>query len=103
MKIIPEKYSCPKCLGSDHYFAKRTVGQMGVAMDFSNTSVNPGMLRGVEADVALCRECGERMNYTPQQKIAETEKEKQSENAKVVFGVIALIATVVMWIYIIWG
>ena len=102
MEITPGYYTCPRCNSRDHYFAKRTVGQIGVAGDF-NTPVNPGMLRGVEADVALCRECGERMNYTPQQKIAETEKEKQSENAKGVFGVIALIATVVMWIYIIWG
>ncbi len=75
---------------------------MGIAMDFSNTPANPGMLRGVEADVALCRECGERMNYTPEIKILNKE-EKKKENIKLVFGSINFIVFVVLLIYIIWG
>ena len=102
MEITPGYYTCPRCNTRDHYFAKRTVGQMGIAMDFSNTSVNPGMLRGVEKDVALCRECGERMNYTPEVKILN-EEEKKKENKKMVFGLVCFILMVPLWIYIIWG
>ena len=82
MKIIPAHYKCPRCNGTDQYFAKRVVGQMGGVLDTSNSSFNPGFVRPVEADVALCRACGERMNFIKKQEILTTPEEIEAARIK---------------------
>ena len=82
MKIVPEKWVCPRCKSQDVYWAKRQVGQMGGLID-NPTDFSPAFTRGIEQDVALCRDCGERMNLIHKEiKIAETEAEKQREKTK---------------------
>ena len=48
---------------------------MGGVLDTSNSSFNPGFVRPIEADVALCRACGERMNFVKKREIMETPQE----------------------------
>ena len=82
MKIVPEKWVCPRCKSQDVYWAKRQVGQMGGLID-NPTDFSPAFTRGIEQNVALCRDCGERMNLIHKEiKIAETEAEKQREKTK---------------------
>lgn len=78
MEIIPESYDCPKCLGTDYYFAKRQVGQIGSFLDLPNGVSNPGFTRGIEKDVAICRDCGERMNHIAQKTILNKKENKQA-------------------------
>jgi hypothetical protein len=82
MKIIPAHYLCPRCNATDQYFAKRVVGQVGGIVDFSNSPASPAFTRGVEVDVALCRACGERMNYIKKQEILTTPEEIEAARVK---------------------
>jgi DNA-directed RNA polymerase subunit M/transcription elongation factor TFIIS len=83
MKIVPAKYVCPRCKSENVYFAKRQVGQIGGIGDNPNSDFSPAFTRGIEQNVALCRDCGERMNLIHKEiKIAETEAEKQREKTK---------------------
>jgi hypothetical protein len=108
MKIIPAHYKCPRCNGTDQYFAKRVVGQVGGVLDTSNSSFNPGFVRPIEVDVALCRSCGERMNFIKKREIMETpqeflaakhklEKEKKKLHFSVVFYISLGIIMVVIF------
>ena len=104
MKIIPEKWVCPRCKSENVYFAKRQVGQMGGLVDNPNSNFSPAFTRGIERDVALCRDCGERMNWRKEKKIAETEAEKRKEKSSNNFFLwVVLPLTLLAWIYIIWG
>ena len=107
MKIIPAHYKCPRCNGTDHYFAKRVVGQVGGVLDTSNNAFNPGFVRPVEADVALCRACGERMNYVKKREIMETPqeflaaKEKlEKDKKKFYFGLAFWISWAIIMVFI---
>ena len=103
MKIVPEKWVCPRCKSQDVYWAKRQVGPMGGLID-NPTDFSPAFTRGIEQDVALCRDCGERMNFYKGYKVAETEAEKQREkNSDNFFLWVVIPLGLLMWIYIIWG
>ena len=87
VEIIPETFDCPKCFGTDYYFAKRQVGQIGALLDLPNVDSSSGFTRSVEKDVAICRNCGERMNHTPQKAVLN-----KKENIR---GTLMLLAFVV--------
>lgn len=80
MKVTPGYHECPRCLKREIYFAKRQVGQIGNLMDLPQGIANPAVSMGVERDVALCRECGERANWIPE-KIEYTDEELANKKA----------------------
>ena len=94
MKIIPEKFDCPKCFGTDYYFAKRQVGQIGAFLDLPNADSNSGFTRSVEKDVAICRNCGEKMNHIPQKAILN-----KKENTKATWMLLAFVVAMGFIIY----
>ena len=64
---VPQKiegfWKCPRCDSNEVYFAKRQIGQFGVLRDGPNAQ-DSIMSKSIEADVGLCKNCGERSNYT---------------------------------------
>jgi hypothetical protein len=103
MKTTPGFYECPRCLKRDIYFAKRQVGQIGNLMDLPEGIANPAVSLGVEKDVALCRECGERANWTPE-KVEYTDEEiiqNKAKNWKTQYKIASvLFFGSAIWIYI---
>jgi len=83
MKVIPYKWVCPRCKGNDGYWAKGQIRQVGGLLDSSNSTVNPASKRGIETDSALCQECGERMNFVKERKLAEAEEWEQNKNFEI--------------------
>lgn len=66
--VTPGYWKCPRCNSTDHYFAPRVVGQIGVAnpLQIGDNEFAVGGARSVEKDVALCRACGERSKWIPE-------------------------------------
>ena len=63
--VTPGYWQCPRCNSTDHYFAPRVVGQIGVAnpLQIGDNEFAVGGARSVEKDVALCKSCGERSKW----------------------------------------
>ena len=61
-------WKCPRCSSTDHYFAPRVVGQVGIAnpIQIGDNEFAVGGARSVEKEVALCRACGERSKWIPE-------------------------------------
>jgi hypothetical protein len=76
--ITPGYWQCPRCNSTDHYFAPRVVGQVGVAnpMQIGENEFAGGIARSVEKDVALCRSCGERAKWIPEVRTYSAEESK---------------------------
>lgn len=83
MKTIPNNRLCPRCQGSVAYGAEKQNGQVDSLIDSSNNAVNPAFARAIKADVALCRNCGERMKFVKERKVVETKEEKQNEDFEI--------------------
>lgn len=66
--VTPGYWQCPRCNSTDHYFAPRIVGQVGMAnpIQIGENDFALGGARNVEKDVALCRACGERAKWIPE-------------------------------------
>lgn len=79
--FFPGYWTCPRCNGRDAYFAKRVTGMVGTSLDLSESPVQPGLARAIEQEVALCRECQERMNWVPE-KTVYTPEEKYRQDLK---------------------
>lgn len=63
--VTPGYWQCPRCNSTDHYFAPRVVGQIGMAnpLQVGDNEFVVGGARSVEKDVALCKLCGERSKW----------------------------------------
>ena len=83
MKNNSNKWLCPRCQGSDAYGAEKQNGQVSSLIDSSNNAFNPAFTWAIKADVALCRNCGERMKFVKERKVVETKEEKQNENFEI--------------------
>ena len=65
-KITPSYWICPRCEQRDnHYYAPRVVGQIGIARGFEigDAEFAGGGAKSVEKEVALCKNCGERVKF----------------------------------------
>lgn len=65
-KITPSYWICPRCDQRDNYYhAPRVVGQVGIARGFEigDAEFIGGGAQSVEKDVALCKNCGERVKF----------------------------------------
>jgi hypothetical protein len=83
MKTVSNNWACPRCQGNDAYRAEKQNGQVGSLIDSSNNAVNPEFTWAIKADVTLCRNCGERMNFIEERKVVKTKEEKQNENFEI--------------------
>jgi hypothetical protein len=83
VKVTPNKWVCPRCKGNDAYWAKEQTRQVGDLIDSANSTVNSAFKRGIETDSALCRGCGERMNFVKESKVAEVEEKKRNKNFEI--------------------
>lgn len=81
MQVYEGYHECPRCKERDIYFAKRQFGQIGNLIDLPQGVTNPALSMGVEKDVALCRNCGERATWFPE-RVEYTPEEVVKNNAR---------------------
>ena len=65
-ETTPSYWICPRCDQRDNYYhAPRVVGQIGIARGFEigDAEYLGGGAQSVEKEVALCKNCGERVKY----------------------------------------
>jgi hypothetical protein len=82
-KITPSYWICPRCDQRDNYYhAPRVVGQVGIARGFEigDAEYLGGGAQSVEKEVALCKNCGERVKYVAE--IVEYSAEETRERGK---------------------
>ena len=82
-KTTPSYWICPRCDQRDnYYFAPRVVGQVGMARGFEigDAEFIGGGAHSVEKEVALCKNCGERVKYIAE--VIEYSAEETREQAK---------------------
>ena len=82
-KTTPSYWICPRCDQRDNYYhAPRVVGQIGIARGFEigDAEYLGGGAQSVEKEVALCKNCGERVKYVAE--IVEYSAEETRERGK---------------------
>jgi hypothetical protein len=82
-KTTPSYWICPRCDQRDNYYlAPRVVGQIGIARGFEigDSEFIGGGAQSVEKEVALCKNCGERVKYVDA--IVEYSAEETRERGK---------------------
>ena len=82
-KTTPSYWICPRCDQRDNYYhAPRVVGQVGIARGFEigDAEFIGGGAQSVEKEVALCKNCGERVKFVAE--IVEYSAEETRERGK---------------------
>ncbi len=82
-KITPSYWICPRCETRDsYYYAPRVVGQVGIARGFEigDSEFIGGGAKSVEKEVALCKNCGERVKFVAE--VVEYSDEETRERGK---------------------
>lgn len=82
-KTTPSYWICPRCDQRDNYYhAPRVVGQVGIARGFEigEAEFIGGGAQSVEKEVALCKNCGERVKFVP--KVVEYSLEETHTRGK---------------------
>ena len=82
-KTTPSYWICPRCDQRDNYYlAPRVVGQVGIARGFEigDSEFIGGGAQSVEKEVALCKNCGERVKFVAE--IVEYSAEEKRERGK---------------------
>ena len=82
-KTTPSYWICPRCDQRDNYYlAPRVVGQVGIARGFEigESEFIGGGAQSVEKEVALCKNCGERVKFVAE--IVEYSAEEKRERGK---------------------
>jgi hypothetical protein len=82
-KTTPSYWICPRCDQRDNYYlAPRVVGQVGIARGFEigDAEFIGGGAQSVEKEVALCKNCGERVKFVAE--IVEYSAEEKRERGK---------------------
>ena len=82
-KTTPSYWICPRCDQRDNYYlAPRVVGQVGIARGFEigDSEFIGGGAQSVEKEVALCKNCGERVKFIAE--IVEYSAEEKRERGK---------------------
>lgn len=82
-KITPSYRICPRCdQRNNYYLAPRVVGQVGIARGFEigDAEFIGGGAKSVEAEVELCKNCGERVKYVAE--VVEYSPEETRQRGK---------------------
>lgn len=84
--VTPGYWYCPRCLGKDLYQAPRQVGSVSFGRVFDGFDANPDQesigvgQRAIQANVWICRSCGERAVYQKKIKHLTPSEQKRSDN-----------------------
>ena len=102
-KITPSYRICPRCDQRDNYYlAPRVVGQVGIARGFEigDAEFIGGGAKSVEAEVELCKNCGERVKYVAEVVEYSAEETRQRSKQGVKSGLVTFVISSLAAFYV---
>jgi hypothetical protein len=102
-KITPSYRICPRCDQRDNYYlAPRVVGQVGIARNFEigDAEFLGGGAKSVEAEVELCKNCGERVKYVAEVVEYSPEETRQLGKQGVKSGLVTFVISSLVAFYV---
>jgi hypothetical protein len=102
-KTTPGYRICPRCDERDNYYlAPRVVGQVGIARGFEigDAEFIGGGAKSVEAEVELCKNCGERVKYVAEVVEYSAEETRQRGKQGVKSGLVTFVISSLVAFYV---
>ena len=102
-KTTPSYWICPRCDQRDNYYlAPRVVGQVGMARGFEigDAEFIGGGAHSVEKEVALCKNCGERVKYVAEVVEYSPEETRQLGKQGVKSGLVTFVISSLVAFYV---
>jgi hypothetical protein len=102
-KTTPGYRICPRCDERDNYYlAPRVVGQVGIARNFEigDAEFLGGGAKSVEAEVELCKNCGERVKYVAEVVEYSPEETRQRGKQGVKSGLVTFVISSLVAFYV---
>ena len=102
-KTTPGYRICPRCDQRDNYYlAPRVVGQVGIARNFEigDAEFLGGGAKSVEAEVELCKNCGERVKYVAEVVEYSPEETRQLGKQGVKSGLVTFVISSLVAFYV---
>jgi hypothetical protein len=102
-KITPSYRICPRCDQRDNYYlAPRVVGQVGIGRGFEigDAEFLGGGAKSVEAEVELCKNCGERVKYVAEVVEYSPEETRQLGKQGVKSGLVTFVISSLVAFYV---